>query len=675
VSDITRPITNLLIANRGEIVRRICQTAQEMGIRTVAVYSDADRDMDYLYAADADVAIGGTTPSESYLVIGKILDAARRSGADAVHPGYGFLAENADFAQAVMDEGLVWVGPPPEAIRAMGLKIQAKETAREVGVPCLTSVTVDGDDPDTWRRQASEVGYPLIIKASAGGGGKGMRLLRDGSALTDEVESARREALSSFGDPTVFMERYLDAPRHVEVQIFADTHGNVVDLFERECSVQRRHQKVIEEAPSPAVTPELRRDMGDAAVALARRIGYVGAGTVEFMLTGGQFYFLEMNTRLQVEHRVTEEICDLDLVRLQLEVAQGLPLPVEDIPDEPEGHAIEVRLYAEDPANGYLPSTGKVQCFFWPDFAELNCDTGIDNANVISPYYDPMIAKVYVSAETRREAALTLANGLSYMMVVGPQTNREMLVASLRHPAFLAGDTTTAFLDDHPELATAGPSSDVVERHAVVAALHAQLRRRRDASTLRFAPSGWRNVPSAPQSVTYHVGPTEVRVDYVVGSETATVEVTVDGVTSEPRTARIVDRGGQYGFMLADLEIDGLRESYRLVREGADADNPGTVHVWSYESQSALVEVPRFRTHDAEAAGGGPTAPLPGTVVAVNVAEGQRVGAGDTLVVVEAMKMEHKIVAPVDATVTALLVGVGDAVQQHQVLVELDEEA
>ncbi|MBX7158962.1 MAG: ATP-grasp domain-containing protein [Acidimicrobiia bacterium] len=655
----------LLVANRGEIAQRIFETARVMGLQTVAIYSEPDRDL-HVHAADLAVPIGGATASDSYLMIGKVIDAARLSGADAVHPGYGFLAENADFAQTVIDAGLTWVGPPPEAIRSMGLKIQAKETAQEAGLPVLESVVVDGDDPEGWVAQAAAVGYPLMIKASAGGGGKGMRLLYDSGRVTEAVQGARREALSGFGDPTVFFERFLEAPRHVEVQVVADAHGNVVDLFERECSIQRRHQKVVEEAPSPVVTEELRREMGDAAVALARRIGYVGAGTVEFLVADGRFWFLEMNTRLQVEHRVTEEICHLDLVALQLDVAMGRPLPLEDLPEEPDGHAIEVRVYAEDPARGYMPSTGEIVSWGVPYVEDVDHDAAVRTGSVVTPHYDPMLAKVWAWAETREEAAAKLALVLDDLDCCGVTTNAAMLAETLRHDAFVAGETSTDFLDRHPEVLAAGPADVDVRRHAVAAALFAQEVRRATAPVLGFAPSGWRNVRTSPQRVSYTCGSARVDVEYTVGHGGAVdVATTLDGDT-EPAPARITSVDVDSGDIL--IEVGGLASACTIVTSG------DTTYVRGWAARSCLVEIPRFVDHAAEAAGGGPTAPLPGTVSVVAVAAGDSVKAGQTLVVLEAMKMEHTITAPADAVVSAVHVGVGDSVDQHAVLVDLEVE-
>src|SRR5947209_13634386 len=479
-------ITKLLVANRGEIARRIFRTAREMGVATVAVHSDADATAPFVGEADEAVRLPGNTPAETYLRIDAVVGAARRAGADAVHPGYGFLSENAAFAQAVVDAGLTWVGPPPTAIEAMGSKLGAKRMMRDAGVPTLPWAERVED--------AGDVGYPLLVKASAGGGGRGMRVVRTAGELAEAVEAAQREAGSAFGDATVFLERYVEAPRHVEIQVFADAHGHTVSLFERECSIQRRHQKIVEESPSPAVDVDLRRRMGAAAVAAATAVGYVGAGTVEFVLDDkGEFAFLEMNTRLQVEHPVTECVTGLDLVRLQLLVADGHPLPAEALSPTLTGSAIEVRLYAEDATRGFLPVTGRLSRVEIPPLPGVRVDSGGESGSVISPHYDPMLAKVIAHAATRSEAAAVLASALARARIHGTTTNRDLLVAILREEEFLAGGTDTAYLERH-DPATLGASpvtaSDQIA-HAVAAAFAVQAVGRASAPGLGALPSGW----------------------------------------------------------------------------------------------------------------------------------------------------------------------------------------
>ncbi len=663
-----RTITTLLVANRGEIARRVFRTARTLGIATVAVYSDPDADAPFVREADVSVPLGGTTSAESYLDVPKVLDAARRAGADAVHPGYGFLAENADFAQAVLDAGLVWVGPSPDAIRAMGSKVGAKRLVAAAGVPLAPSAELAGDDPDAWTAAAEQVGFPLLVKASAGGGGKGMRLVAAADEVADAVAAARREAGSSFGDSTVFLERYLTGARHVEVQVFGDTHGHVVHLFERECSIQRRHQKIVEESPSPGTTAATRDQMTAAAVAAARAVDYVGAGTVEFLVAGEgadqEFFFLEMNTRLQVEHPVTELVTGLDLVALQLEVAQGRPLPFGQSDVAATGHAIEVRLYAEDPAADYLPSTGRLELLEPGTGPGVRWDSGVESGSVVSPYYDPMLAKVVAHGADRVEAARRLAHALRGTRLHGLTTNRDSLVAVLESAPFRGGDTPTDFLDRHPDLCRPVVPDPVRRAHLAAAALHAAAGRRAATPTLAFAPSGWRNVDAGPQSVTYDVvgaagavGEVEYRVR---GDGTAAVRI--DGVGHAVRLHRVEGE-------LVDLDVDGLRRRYRVAAYGdrVGVDGGG----WS----SDLRARPRFPHHVGEADAGGPSAPVPGTVTVVSVAVGDTVEEGQTLVVLEAMKMEHRIAAEEPGVVTEVLVAVGDSVDAHQVLVVIGEVA
>ena len=484
-------IRRLLVANRGEIARRVFATCRALGIETVAVYADPDADAPHVREADRAARLPGAAPADTYLRGDLVIAAALRAGADAVHPGYGFLSENAQFAAAVSDAGLTWVGPPAKAVAAMGSKVAAKQTVAEAGVPVLSTV-----DPEAVER------FPVLVKASAGGGGRGMRVVRDRARLADAVAQARREAASAFGDGTVFCEPYLDGARHVEVQLIADAHGTVLALGERECSIQRRHQKLVEEAPSAAVSDELRAKLYTAATAAARAVGYVNAGTVEFLLApDGEFFFLEMNTRLQVEHPVTECVTGLDLVRLQLLVAEGEPLPMTQAPPV-RGHAIEVRLYAEDPGNGWLPSTGVLHRFDvgGPD---VRVDAGVDTGTAVTIHYDPMLAKLIAWAPTRREAARILAGALVRARIHGVLTNRDLLVRVLRDDDFLAGDTDTGYLDRHPDVFT--PLVSTVDSYARAAALAAAASRRG-----RF-PSGWRNVRALPQVVEYAGG---IRVEY-----------------------------------------------------------------------------------------------------------------------------------------------------------------
>jgi propionyl-CoA carboxylase alpha chain len=673
----TAPIRTLLVANRGEIARRIMATARAMGIATVAVYSDADAGSPHVAEADLAVRLPGDAPADTYLRSALIVDAASRTGADAIHPGYGFLSESGDFARVAIGAGLVWVGPPPGAIDIMGSKIGSKELMRTAGVPTLPSITVEGEKlPDIVAVEA--LGWPLLVKASAGGGGRGMRVVWGPSELADAVAGAQREAASAFGDGTVFLERYLRQPRHIEVQVLADMYGATVALFERECSIQRRHQKIVEEAPSPFVSPELRARLSEAAVAAADEVGYVNAGTVEFVVDeDGEPYFLEMNTRLQVEHPVTEAVTGLDLVRLQLLIAGGSPLPAEvhdAVAAGPRGHAIEVRLYAEDPANGWLPSTGTLHRFTVGPEAEgrtapdtghgirVRLDSGVESGSVVSPHYDPMLAKVVAHAPTRSESASALAATLTRSRIHGVTTNRDLLVRILSHPAFLDGDTDTGFLDRHglDELAAPLTDGDALHRHALAAALVAQDGRRAAARAQPTVPSGFRNNGFSLQRTTYRAGGTTVSVGYRFDRwGRGPVEVEVDGEPIDVDEARL-------GTDTVTLTIDGVLRHYRVERHGT------AVYVDGPDGHSALVEEDRFPLATDQLAEGSALAPMPGGVVRVAVAEGDTVEAGQLLVVLEAMKMEHAVHATGAGTVATVAVAEGDQVETGRILVVVE---
>ncbi|MEV1329591.1 biotin carboxylase N-terminal domain-containing protein [Micromonospora costi] len=648
-------INRLLVANRGEIARRILATCRALGVETVAVHSDADAGAPFVAEADRAVRLPGNAPAETYLRIEAILDAARRSGADAVHPGYGFLAENADFAAAVTDAGLTWVGPPAKAIAAMGDKMAAKALLADAGVPMLP----------TWTEADQVTDFPVLVKAAAGGGGRGMRVVRDAAGLAEAVASASREAAAAFGDGRVFVERYVERGRHVEVQIFGDTHGAVTALGVRDCSIQRRHQKIVEEAPG--VLPiEVRERLHEAAVAAGRAVEYVGAGTVEFLLApDGAIYFLEMNTRLQVEHPVTELCTGLDLVRLQLLVAEGEPLPAEAVTPRTRGHAIEVRLCAEDPAEGFRPATGTLHRFAVPGVdrefgtlarAGLRLDSGVVDGSVVGVHYDSMLAKLVAWAPTRAEAARTLAGALARAELHGVATNRDLLVRVLRSPAFAAAEVDTGFLDRHPEVFAPLVPAGRVPLFALAAALAGAAARRVSAPVLAGLPSGWRNVPAFPQ-VTRFSGPAgEVEVRYRLDragglAECATDPVGVADVSLvETAPAHVV------------LDVDGVRESFRVHRVGA------AVFVDGPDGSVTLAELPRFPDPTAELAAGSLVAPLPGTVTRLHVEPGQRVAAGELLLTLEAMKLEHPVLAPIDGVVAELPVPAGAQVETNAVL-------
>ncbi len=687
-------ISRLLIANRGEIAVRIARTAHRLGISTVGVYSEPDANALHVDSVDLAIALGGATPAESYLRGDAIIAAALATGADAIHPGYGFLAENAGFAQAVIDAGLIWVGPTPEQVTLLGDKVAAKRAAIEAGVPTTSMIeVVEGRIAD-----GADVTYPALVKAAAGGGGRGMRVVRGADELDDAVAAASREALAAFGDGAVFIEPFLERGRHVEVQVFGDQHGNVVHLGERECSIQRRNQKVVEESPSAGITPEIRAALCDGAVALARHVGYEGAGTVEFMVGADQtITFLEVNTRLQVEHPVTEAVTGLDLVELQLRVAAGEALPITQDDVTITGHAIEVRVVAEDPAAGWMPSTGRIGRFVVG--ADVRVDTGVRDGAEISSDYDSLVAKVIAHAPTRVEAAGRLARALRGSQITGIRTNLDSLVAILGEADYLAADTPTAYLDEHPDVLTPiGPAGDdrVALLLGAVFALEAE-RRGADRAT-PFAPSGWRNLRTQGQrQVWLEPSGEHLHVEYVMrterladGSARRAASVWL-GPWPEPddegvlpaddrteRRIRLLDRRADGSAGHLAIEIDGRRSAVgtEIVHHtlGLDDDGVGavTVHTRSAAGALTLTRAPRFVLHDAQAEGGGPICPLPGTVIAVHVAAGDAVVDGQVLMVVEAMKMEHKIVAPGDATVGEVRFAVGDRVDQGELLVALD---
>ncbi|GAA2599499.1 acetyl/propionyl/methylcrotonyl-CoA carboxylase subunit alpha [Streptomyces lienomycini] len=617
-------ITSVLVANRGEIACRVFRTCREAGIRTVAVHSDADANALHARVADAAVRLPGAAPADTYLRGDLIVKAAVAAGADAVHPGYGFLSENADFARAVRDAGLVWIGPPPEAIEAMASKTRAKEL---MGVAPVTDAT-----------DVTEADLPVLVKAAAGGGGRGMRVVRRLADLDAALTAARAEATSAFGDGEVFVEPYLENGRHVEVQILADTHGTVWALGTRDCSLQRRHQKVIEEAPAPGLTPGLTAELHDLAVRAARAVHYVGAGTVEFLVADGRAHFLEMNTRLQVEHPVTEAVFGIDLVALQLRIAEGHAL--ESDPPRARGHAVEARLYAEDPAHGWAPQTGRLHRLTVPDGIRL--DTGCTDGDDIGVHYDPMLAKAVAHAPTRAEAVRRLAGALERAAIHGPVTNRDLLVRSLRHEEFTSGRMDTGFYDRHlAELTEPAPDP--------LAPLAAALA---DATVNGGRFGGWRNLASQPQVKRYAVAGEEHEVRY---------HHTRTGLTAEG--VHVV----QAGRDRVVLEADGVRRRFDIARYG------DRIHV----NATALTALPRFPDPTAQHAPGSLLAPMPGTVVRVaeGLTEGTTVQAGQPLLWLEAMKMEHRITAPVTGRLTALPAAPGRQVEVGALLAVVEGDA
>ena len=661
----------ILIANRGEIACRIIRTAKRLGIATVAVYSDADAAARHVALADEAYRLGPAPARESYLRGELILEVARRSGAQAVHPGYGFLSENAEFAKACAQAGISFIGPPVTAIAAMGSKSAAKKIMEQAGVPLVPGYHGDNQNPEFLHGQAEEIGFPLLIKASAGGGGKGMRVVYSLEEFPAALAAAKREAANAFGDERVLLERYLTKPRHVEIQVFGDAQGNLLHLFERDCSIQRRHQKVLEEAPAPGMNPALRENMGQSAVAAARAIGYTGAGTVEFLLDeDGSFYFMEMNTRLQVEHPVTEMITGADLVEWQLRVAAGEALPCGQADLAINGHAIEARVYAEDPAREFLPSIGLLRHLRAPgESVHVRIDTGVRQGDEVSMHYDPMIAKLIVWDTDRAGALRRLRQALAEYQVVGVTTNLAFLGAVAAHPAFGAGDLDTGFIERHraalfPE---ARPASD---RILALAGLDVLLRRAAEAKTAARACAD----PSSP----WHSangwrlnGDNHHQLTFLDGEETVcvTAHYRPRGYLLELPGGHLPVRGelSAEGDLLADL--DGKRQRARVVRHGLDLTilDQGGAH------RLVLVD-PFAHADDQEEQGGALTAPMPGKVVAVMVESGAQVKKGAPLMILEAMKMEHTINAPTDGRITDLLFPVGALVSEGAQLLAFEAE-
>ncbi len=659
-------IESLLVANRGEIACRIFRTAKRLGIRTVAVFSDADASARHVREADEAVRIGPAAPRESYLNFARVLEAARQTGAQAIHPGYGFLSENADFAQACVDAGLVFVGPTPSAIAAMGSKIVAKARMREAGVPVLPGYEGSRQDLDHLHSEARALGLPLIIKPAAGGGGKGMRIVRDAAHLPEALAGARRLAESAFGDGSLLLERFLPAPRHVEVQIFADTHGNFVHLGDRDCSIQRRHQKLIEEAPAPDLPDEVRERLRAAALIVAREIGYVSAGTVEFLYDGRDFFFMEMNTRLQVEHTVTELVTGLDLVEWQLRVASGQSLPLDQSRIRLSGHAIEARVCAEDPERDFLPSAGELRLLEWPTGESVRVDAGFGTGDGVPESYDSLLGKVVAWAPSRGEAARKLAGALERTYCAGVRSNERWLSRILDTPRFLKVQHSIAFLETHgQELHEVDEKDDTAERRALVfAALGVQRRSEVTGASAYDCAHPWAaadgftpNLPAIVQLMFHwRTQPRAVEI------ESGPREASTIRVDSMPVSVSQVGRSD--GFIAACL--DGVRERARVLVYGS------RVHVWVGRRHFDFEhEDPHSKEFSASAARGGLTTPLPGVVAAVPVTAGQVVAAGDVLMVIEAMKMEHTITAPYAGTVQALHFAPGDRVPEGSALLEL----
>ena len=634
----------LLIANRGEIACRIIKTAHEMGISCVAVYTEADTYSPFVRMADQSIKL-----SDSYLNGDEIINAAKQTGAEAIHPGYGFLSENAKFARAVQREGLIWVGPNSRVITSMGDKLKAKDIAEKAGVPTLPMTT----DP----KKANTIGYPILIKAAAGGGGKGMRIVEDKKDLKEAIAGAQREAKTGFGDDRVFIERYVASSRHIEIQILGDSQGNVVHLGERECSIQRRHQKIIEESPSPRVDSEMRAAMGDAAIKLAKKLKYESAGTVEFLVDDktGEFWFLEVNTRLQVEHPVTEEVTGKDLVNEQLRIARGEELGYSQDDITWKGSSIEARLYAEDPSNDFLPATGTLIAYESDANIDARWDTGIEQGSVVGTDFDPMLAKVITKGKTRVDAANKLALALESLHIGGVTTNRDFLVASLRSEDFLKGNTTSDFIEkSNPQRAVVLEGSSL-ENATSAAALWIQGQNRENANILKEIPTGWRNSRLPRQKITLSYLDNEVEVTYKANRDGSFA-------VNEETTAKVIN----WTPSGIDIEINTSRFYSKITQ---DDDNIVVHGPWG----DALFKIlPRFTLPGSEVQAGGLIAPMPGKVIDLKVKVGSKVKKGDTLVILEAMKMEHQVKASEDGKVTKVLSKKDDQLENGALLMVVD---
>jgi len=667
----------ILIANRGEIACRVAATARRMAVKTVAVYSDADRHAKHVSACDEAVHIGGSAPKDSYLRWERIIEAAKATGAQAIHPGYGFLSENEEFAQACAAAGLVFIGPPASAIQAMGLKAESKQLMEKAGVPLVPGYHAADQDAALLKKEADRIGYPVLIKASAGGGGKGMRAVDKPEDFDAALASCKREAINSFGDDAVLIEKYVQRPRHIEIQVFGDTQGNYVYLFERDCSVQRRHQKVLEEAPAPGMTEAMRKQMGEAAVAAARAVKYVGAGTVEFIVeqrAGGEmnFFFMEMNTRLQVEHPVTEAITGLDLVEWQLRVANGEPLPKKQDELRIGGHAIEARICAENPENNFLPATGRLDVARWPahvafsrnadgepfhDAAAVRIDAGFGEGDAISPFYDSMIAKLIVHGATREQALARLDEALAQVHIVGLATNVQFLRHVVRSRSFAQADLDTALIP-REQAVLFGQEPVGLPLAAAAAIAQALLgERAREGADPFSRRDGWRSHGLTVRRFAFEFGgePAEAQLTYL---HDGALSLTVGSVTGSLRFERAGDK--------VDIEFAGQRITASVYASGE------TDHVFTPRGATQILAIDLLaHAGEGEADTGRLTAPMPGKVVSFSVKAGDKVAKGQALAVMEAMKMEHTILAPADGTVVELLYAPGDQVAEGAELLSL----
>ena len=655
----TNTIHTLLIANRGEIACRIIRTCRKLGIRSVAVYSEADRHAPHVKLADQAVFIGAGEVNASYLNQEKLIDAARRTGANAIHPGYGFLSENASFAKRAIKEGFIWVGPHPEAIDQMGSKSNAKEIARAHNVPVIPGYQGEDQSEERLAKEAEKIGFPVLLKAAAGGGGKGMRIVHDSSTLLESIQGAKREALSAFGNDELLIEKYFPSSRHIEIQIFGDKLGNVVHLLERECTIQRRYQKIFEESPSPVLLPETREQMGAAAVRLAKALGYDNAGTVEFIFCDNAFYFLEVNTRLQVEHPVTEAITELDLVELQIRSAEGHPLPMKQEDIQAEGYAIECRLYAEDSGNGFLPASGTVNEWIPFETEGIRYDSGVESGSEISIYYDPMISKIIAHGPDRLTALKRLEYALSKTVCSGLTTNQQFLIDLLKRADFREGDYDTHFISKRLNPEDFNRVADELLHKAILASVAVKcLAEIADRKLLKGLPHGWRNNFYVPQSTRFSIGDREISVEHQFRG--LHLEITIE-------KAHYITIPSMNPDGTLELEINGIREAFRV----SVGDNRFYVHQIGHP-QILLELKDRFPEVNKSEKSGGYVSPMPANVVKVLVQKGQQVKNGESLIILSSMKMENTLYATEDGTVEDIFVIEGENIEAGRVLLQME---
>lgn len=671
-----KAIKKILIANRGEIAIRVMKTCSEMGIVTVAVYSDADKDALFVRQADEAIAIGGLQASESYLNQEKILNAAKITGADAIHPGYGFLSENAGFVKKCTDAGIIFIGPSAEVVEVMGSKSRSKEIMQKAGIPTVPGYNGKDQSIDIFINESEKIGFPILIKAAAGGGGKGMRIVYDKKEIAASIEAAKREAQSSFGVDTLLIEKYFESAKHIEFQLFGDHHGNYTHFFERECSIQRRFQKIIEESPSPSLTPKLREKMGATAIAVAESIKYTNAGTVEFILDAeNNFYFLEVNTRLQVEHPVTEETTSIDLVRLQIEVAKGMPLKANFQNTHQQGHAIECRIYAEDPATNFFPATGNILIWNEPHLNGIRYDSGVASGSKVDIYYDPMIAKIIAKGNNREEAIQKMQNALEKFVILGLTTNKNFLLEILKHPSFSDGTFDTHFINKYFKSYTDSKKNDsVIINEVAIVAMLSEWKERNNQTANNGPVNGWRNNFYQNNWSTFDIGGNEIKVEYRM--ERTSPNTTLNSQLPTPTSFNITIKDNSFKVELVSIENNNLTciiNNHRKTFVVAKSKEELFIHHPTAGSFKAIT-IPRFSEALSSEKPGGYKAPMPGEIVKLLVKLGDEVISGKGLVVISSMKMETTIEAHTDGIVEEIFITEKSFVEANTILLKISSQ-